>query len=92
MKTLKEELEERISQLTKELELASQNAITLIPEQPQHSAELLSKLNQLEMQLQSSLESEQTMRNTSRDFERQIEVESNNARLVQDQYSSLKQM
>lgn len=93
MKHVKEELEEQIETLTKELELASVKSRSLIlPEQTQQSAELISKVERLEMQLKEAMESEVAQRNSTRDFERQVEVESNNSRLVQDQYSSLKQM
>jgi len=93
MKHVKEELEEQIETLTKELELASVKSRSLIlPEQTQQSAELISKVERLEMQLKEAMESEVAQRNSTRDLERQVEVESNNSRLVQDQYSSLKQM
>jgi len=93
MKHVKEELEEQIETLTKELELASvKSRSVILPEQTQQSAELISKVERLEMQLKEAMESEVAQRNSTRDLERQVEVESNNSRLVQDQYSSLKQM
>jgi len=86
MNNLKEELEERIETLTKELEQASVKSRSIMqPEQPQQSAELVSKVERLEMQLKEAAESEMAARNLTRDLERQIEVESNNSRLIQDQ-------
>jgi len=93
MKNQKEELEEQIETLSKELELASINSRSIVvPDQSNQSAELTSKVERLELQLKTALESEMAQRNSNRDYERQIEVETNNSRLVQDQYSSLKQM
>jgi len=86
MNNLKEELEERIETLTKELEQASVKSRSIMqPEQPQQSVELVSKVERLEMQLKEATESEMAARNLTRDLERQIEVESNNSRLIQDQ-------
>lgn len=93
MKNQKEELEEQIEILSKELELASiKSRSIVVPDQSNQSAELTSKVERLELQLKTALESEMAQRNSNRDYERQIEVETNNSRLVQDQYSSLKQM
>lgn len=93
MKNQKEELEEQIETLSKELELASINSRSIVvPDQSNQSAELTSKVERLELQLKTALESEMAQRNSNRDYERQIEVETNNSRLVQEQYSSLKQM
>jgi len=93
MKNQKEELEEQIETLSKELELASiKSRSIVVPDQSNQSAELTSKVERLELQLKTALESEMAQRNSNRDYERQIEVETNNSRLVQDQYSSLKQM
>lgn len=86
MKNLNEELEERIESLSKELEAASVKSRSVIQaEQPTQSAELVSKVERLEVQLKEALESEVSSRNLNRDLERQVEVEGNNARLVQDQ-------
>lgn len=86
MKNLNEELEERIESLSKELESASVKSRSVIQaEQPTQSAELVSKVERLEVQLKEALESEVSSRNLNRDLERQVEVEGNNARLVQDQ-------
>jgi len=86
-----EELQARADELS--AQLASKSAVVPQPLQtPRDSSELLAKLHKAEQQLQNALDSETATRNKSRDLERQVEVESNNARLVQDQYSSLKQM
>lgn len=93
MKNQKEELEEQIETLSKELELASiKSRSIVVPDQSNQSAELTSKVERLELQLKTALESEMAQLNSNRDYERQIEVETNNSRLVQEQYSSLKQM
>mmetsp|Transcript_32895 Transcript_32895/g.27841 ORF Transcript_32895/g.27841 Transcript_32895/m.27841 type:complete len:174 (+) Transcript_32895:1895-2416(+) len=91
LQTKTEELQDRIEELNKELATVNSNQ----PE-PQvrsvDSAELLAKLTKLEQELQFVTDAEAALRHKTRDLERQVEVEGNNARLLQDQYSSLKQM
>lgn len=79
-----EELQELNSSLTSQLTATKNRAVTVtLP--VQDSSEVSAKLHKAEQQLQAVQDSEAAFRTKSRDLERQVEVEGNNARLVQDQ-------